>query len=171
MIEPCLKLWRRATVILRRTHDDDCINLTIMMTTAGHPHLKQRDRKIGNDQRQKNCDTTKNPSPSPTPPPFRSFEQASLQGCDNSSSDRCLVARKISGLGALRAQFGHADASRSAAARKRVITCSSPMSSSASNNGGPMVRPVTATRIGACALPSFKPRAAPVASIHNFNES
>ena len=47
-------------------------------------------------------------------------------------------------------------ASRDATRRRRSVS-SRPSSSSASNSGGPTVRPVTATRTGACALPSFSP--------------
>ncbi len=49
------------------------------------------------------------------------------------------------------------DATRSSAARRRARVRSGPSTSSDSKRGGPTRRPVTATRIGAWALPSFLP--------------
>ena len=62
-------------------------------------------------------------------------------------------------------------ASRSRAARSRASVRSRPRTCSDSNSGGPTDRPVTATRIGACALPSFRPCAVPTASNALFNDS
>ena len=55
--------------------------------------------------------------------------------------------------------------------RGRAAPSRRPSSSSDSNSGGPTVRPVTATRTGACALDSFIPCASPTARSASFRSS
>ena len=52
-----------------------------------------------------------------------------------------------------------------------AATSSRPSTSSDSNSGGPPVRPVTATRIGAWALPSLRPTASATARVASWSAS
>ena len=58
----------------------------------------------------------------------------------------------------------------SAAASRRQVSAR-PSTASESNKGRPRVRPITATLIGACALPSLRPTASAMASVTSWSES
>src|SRR5205807_8983195 len=62
-------------------------------------------------------------------------------------------------------------ANRARAARKRSSTRSRPRTASDSNRGGPTVRPVTATRMGAWALASLSPCRSPIAWVTSWSTS
>src|SRR5690606_5117966 len=64
---------------------------------------------------------------------------------------------------------GGGSSARPAATRARVLSL--PRASRASKSGRPTVRPVTATRTGACALPSLRPWASPAARTASFRDS
>ena len=72
-------------------------------------------------------------------------------------------------VGGVFANSGSSSLTPGATIVNRRTTSSRPSTSSASNNGGPTVRPVTATRIGACALPFFSPCRSPIASSVSFS--
>ena len=73
-----------------------------------------------------------------------------------------LTVRSAVEVGSLESRHGPAHpasprSDASLASRSRRSVSSRPSTSSDSNSGGPTERPVTATRTGACALPSFSP--------------
>ena len=94
---------------------------------------------------------TASTAPAPTVPASASSQVSHLGPADAGPASSAGPASAEPRVGHIR------PASRSRARWMRSSVCSRPSTSSDSNSGRPTVRPVTATRTGACVLPSDIP--------------
>ena len=134
-IESSLQHRRRPAVVLRGAHHHDRRRGLAVVLARRVPHLHEGDHHI--------------------------------QRADGAPDERSPCARNATrhedAPGAARPPSGQSSFAR--ARRNRSSVRSRPKSSSAWNSGGPTVRPVIATRTGACALPGLIPCCSPTTSI------
>ena len=138
VLEAGLEHRGRLAVVLGGAHHDDGVDMAGLVTATGGVHLIQRDRVVADrhnhQHRQPDADATW---------PTSADE-------DGDASDRCRIGdRDRRGTTGRRGRHRRIEIAHPAATMiRRLTTSSRPITSSASNNGGPMVRPVTATRMG-----------------------
>ena len=140
VVEPGRQLRRRAAVVLRGTHHHDRVDRAGLVAAARPPHLPQVDSEVPDQQparaaRRAPARSTAGAGAIRTPDRRRDRPPATIGGCRRRrrSPDGAPPAARAGGAAPRRARAAPA----------------------ASNSGGPTVRPVTATRTGACALPGF----------------
>src|SRR5262245_7413093 len=143
VVEPLLQHRGGPAVVLGRAQHDDGVGVAGAVAPAGPHHLGERDRHVTDQQQCGQRHTA--PQPAPAPP-------------------RLGAGVRLSGVGPAEDRRH----SRARAARRRASVRSRPSTTNDSYNGGPTLRPVTATRTGAwalaiCTLPSgfTKPVATP----------
>ena len=153
MVEPRRQLRRRPAVVLGGAEHHDRVDRPGLVTTPRRPHLVQRDHVVRKpDGREDDDDADRDAEWSAPPAPIQTHRlRASGPTSGAYVTGTSAVGTSVVGT----SRVGHDASWRSSAARSLRSVSSRPITSSDSNSGGPTVRPVTATRTGAWALPSF----------------